>query len=67
MVKRFKEAGWFKFLTIFQGHDEHVSMIFTQNFDGFEVVIGKLLMMVTEHSIARARRLPISGESWWKK
>jgi hypothetical protein len=42
-------------------------MIFSQNFDGFEVVIGKLLMMVTEHSIARACRFPIGGERWWNK
>jgi hypothetical protein len=67
MAQRFKDAGWFEFFTTFQGHDEQVSMIFAQNFDGFEVVIGKLLMMVTEHSIARACKLPIGGERWWKK
>jgi hypothetical protein len=42
-------------------------MIFAQNFDGFEVVIRKLLMMVNEHSIARSCKLPIGGERWWKK
>jgi hypothetical protein len=67
MVQRFKDTGWFEFFITFQGHDEHVSMIFAQNFDGFEVVIAKLLMMVTEHSIARACKLPIRGKSWWKK
>jgi hypothetical protein len=49
MAQRFKYAGWFEFLTTFQGHDEQISMIFAQNFVGFEVVIGKLLRMVTEH------------------
>jgi hypothetical protein len=29
MAKRFKDAGWFKFFTTFQGHDEHVSMAFS--------------------------------------
>jgi hypothetical protein len=47
MAQRFKDVGWFEFFTTFQGHDEHVSMLFAQNFDGFEVEIGKLLMLVT--------------------
>jgi hypothetical protein len=64
---RFKDAGWFEFFTTFQGHDEHISMVFTQNFDGFEAIVGKLLMMVTEHSIARACKFPVGGERWWKK
>ena len=42
-------------------------MIFAHNFHGFEVVIGKLLMMVIEHSIARACKFPVGGERWWKK
>jgi hypothetical protein len=37
MAQRFKDAGWFEFLTTFQGYDEQVSMAFSQNFDGFEV------------------------------
>jgi hypothetical protein len=67
MAQRFKDAGWFEFFTTFQGHDEQVSMIFAQNFDGFEVVIGKLLMLVMEHSIAKACKFSIGGERWWKK
>jgi hypothetical protein len=67
MAQRFKDAGWFKFFTTFQGHDEHVSMEFAQNFDGFEVEIEKLLMLVTEQSIAKACRLVVGGERWWKK
>jgi hypothetical protein len=63
----FKDAGWFEFLTTFQGHDELISTIFALNFDGFEVVIGKLLMIVTEHSIARACKFPVGGERWSKK
>ena len=42
-------------------------MVFAQNFDGFEVEIGKLLMLVTEQSIAKACRLVVGGERWWKK
>jgi hypothetical protein len=41
--------------------------IFAQNFDGFEVVIDKLLMLVTEYSIAKACKLSIGGERCWKK
>jgi hypothetical protein len=48
MAQRFRDAGWFKFLTTFQGYDEQVPMEFAQNFDGYEVEIGKLLMLVTE-------------------
>jgi hypothetical protein len=28
MAQRFKDAGWFEFFTTFQGHDEHISMVF---------------------------------------
>jgi hypothetical protein len=62
MAQRFKEAGWFEFLTTFQGYDKHVSMVFAQNFDGFEVEIKNLLMLVTEQSIAKAFRLVVGGE-----
>jgi len=67
MAQIFKDAGWFEFFTTFQGHDEQVSMIFPQNFNSFEVVIGKLLMMVTEHSIAKPCIFPLGGERWCKK
>jgi hypothetical protein len=67
MEQRFKDASWFEFFTTFQGHDEQVSMIFAQNFDGFKVVIGNLLMMVTEQSISKACKLSIGGERWCKK
>ena len=67
MAQRFKDAGWFDFFTTFQGHDEHILMVFTQNFDGFEAIVGKLLMLVTEHLIAKACRLPVYRERWWKK
>jgi hypothetical protein len=67
MDQRFRDAGWFKFLTTFQGHDEQVSMEFALNFDGYEVEIGKLLMLVTEQTIAKACGLVVGGEQWWKK
>jgi hypothetical protein len=47
MAQRFKDASWFDFFTTFQGHDEHLSMVFAHNFDRFEVVVAKLLMHVT--------------------
>jgi hypothetical protein len=67
MAHRFKDVGWFEFLTTFQGYDEQVSMVFAQNFDGFEVETKKLLMLVTEQSIAKACRLVVGGERWCKK
>ena len=67
MAQIFKDARWFEFLTTFQGYDEHVSMEFDLNFDGHEVEIGKMLMLVTEHTIAKACRLVVGGEGWWKK
>ena len=48
MAQRFRDAGWFEFLTTFQGYDEQVSMEFALNFNGHEVEIGKMLMLVTE-------------------
>jgi hypothetical protein len=35
MAQRFIDVGWLEFLTTFQGHDEHVSMDFALNFDGY--------------------------------
>jgi hypothetical protein len=67
MAQRFKDTCWFDFFTTFQGYDEQVSMVFAQNFDGFEVVIGKLLMLAIEHSISKACKFSIGGERWWKK
>jgi hypothetical protein len=67
MAQKFKDAGWFDFFSTFQGHDEQVSIIFAQNFDGFETVVGRVLIHVTEHSIETTCRLPVYGERWWKK
>jgi hypothetical protein len=48
MDQRFRDTGWFEFLTTCQGYDEQVFMEFTLNFDGHKVEIGKMLMLVTE-------------------
>ena len=62
MAQKFRDVGWFEFLTTFQGHDEQVSMELALKFDGYEVEIGKLLMLVTEQTIAKACRLVVGGE-----
>jgi hypothetical protein len=67
MVEKFKDVGWFEFFTTFQGHGEHIYMIFAHNFNGFETMVGKLLMHVTKHSIAKEFNLPVYGKRWWKK
>ena len=48
MAQRFRDTGWFEFLTTFQRYDEKVSMEFALNFDGHEVEIGKMMMLVIE-------------------
>jgi hypothetical protein len=48
MDQRFRDVVWFEFLTTFQGYEKWVSMEFSLNFDGHEVEIGKMLMLVTE-------------------
>jgi hypothetical protein len=67
IAQRFKDVGWFEFLATFQGYNEQVSMEFAPNFDGHEVEIGKMLMLVMEKTIAKAGRLVVGGERWWKK
>jgi hypothetical protein len=67
MAQRFRDARWFEFLTTFQSYDEQVSMEFALNFDGHEVEIGKMLMLVTKQTIAKACRLVSGGERLWKK
>jgi hypothetical protein len=42
MAQRFRDAGWFEFLTTCQGYDEQVFMEFTLNFDGHKVEISKM-------------------------
>jgi hypothetical protein len=37
------------------------------NFDGFETMVGNVLIHVTKHSIGAACRLSVYGEWWWKK
>jgi hypothetical protein len=67
MAQKFKDVGWFDFFSTFQGHDKQISMTFAHNFDGFESLVGKLMMHVIEHSIAKACKLLVYGERWWKK
>jgi hypothetical protein len=67
MAHKFKYARSFDFFSTFQGHDEQIYMIFAHNFDGFETLVGKLFMHVTKHSIAKACKLLVYGERWWKK
>jgi hypothetical protein len=53
MAQRFRDAGWFEFLTTFQGYDKQVSTEFALNFDGHKVEIGKMLMLVTKQKILK--------------
>jgi hypothetical protein len=44
LMQKFKNVGWYEFFTLFQGHHENISMLFTQNFDGYETMIGNVLI-----------------------
>jgi hypothetical protein len=67
ILQKFKNVGWYEFCCTFQGYHEDISMIFSQNFDGYETILGNLLIHVTEHFIAAACRVSMYGERWWKK
>jgi hypothetical protein len=62
MAQRFRDVDWLEFLTTFQGHNEQVSLVFAENFDGYKVDIGKLLMLVIEKTITNACRLVVERE-----
>jgi hypothetical protein len=62
--QKFRDVGWFKFCSTLRGYHKQVSMMFAKNFDGFETVVGKVLIHVTEHSIGTACRLSVYGERW---
>ena len=66
-LQKFRDAGWFNLCATLQGYHEQVSMMFTQKFDGFMTVVGKVPIHVTKHSIGTACRLSMYGERWWKK
>jgi hypothetical protein len=63
----FIRGEWFDFICAFNGHHTGISLIFTQNFDGFQTKIGDITIHITEHFIVGACALPISGERWFKK
>jgi hypothetical protein len=67
IMEKFIQGEWFKFCCTFQGHHEEISMLFANNFDGFQTQVGDVIIHVTEHSIAVTCHLPVKGERWWKK
>jgi len=38
IAQKFKDAGWFDFFSTFQGHDEKISMIFSQKIKSNQTV-----------------------------
>jgi hypothetical protein len=42
-------------------------MEFALNFDGHEVEIDKMMILVTEKTIAKSCRLVVGGKRWWNK
>ena len=65
--QRFRRAGWFNFCSMLQGYHEKISLMFAHNFDGFTIMVGKVFIHVTEHSIGTTCRISVYGEIWWKK
>jgi hypothetical protein len=67
LMQKFNNAGWFEFCCAFRVTMRIFPCFFVNNFDGFETVVGNVLIHVTEHSIGAACRLSVYGERWWKK
>jgi len=59
IMKQFINLAWYDFCCNLQGYHEEVSMLFTKNFDGFENLVGRVLIYFTKHSIGVACHLPI--------
>jgi len=59
ILLNFKYAGWYKFFSTFQGYHEQISMIFMKTFVGFDTMVGKFMIHVTEHSIGTTCRLSV--------
>ena len=53
--------------SMFQGHDDRVSLAFAQGFDGKIARFGDLIMEVTENTIVEATSLPQTSDKWFKK
>jgi hypothetical protein len=49
------------------GYHERISLMFSQNFDGFTTMVGKFLIHVTKHSIEKTCRLSMYVYICWKK
>lgn len=62
MAQNFNDVGWFDFFSTFEGHEEQISMIFAQNFDGFKYVVGKLLMHIFMKENSPATRITRVGK-----
>jgi hypothetical protein len=43
----FSRGDWFDFICAFNGHNTKITMIFAQNFDGFQTHIGDITIHIT--------------------
>lgn len=63
---KYEQVGWIFFLNKFNGFQDEVSWVFTQNFDGKTVNLGSFRMVVDKEPIIEATRLSQSGEKYFK-
>ena len=66
-AKMMRDAGWFPFCEILQGHDEQVTRAFIKNYNDEVVWFDDLQIMVNEEVIAEAIGVPFEGEKWFKQ
>jgi hypothetical protein len=44
--QKFRDAGWFNLCSTLHGYHERIYLMFSQNFDGFAIMVGKVLIHV---------------------
>ena len=62
----FENKQWVTFFEKFDGNNEHVSLAFTETFDGEKVVVGNLHFRLSEDILAQITGLPQQGERFFK-
>ena len=62
----FEKKHWVTFFEKFDGHNDHVSLVFAETFDGEKVVVGNLHFRLSEDILAQIIGLPQQGERFFK-
>jgi hypothetical protein len=63
----FKAGGWYDYCRGLSRHHPTVTGTFTKGFDGEKDRFKKMVLRVTEDSIAKVTSLPTYGEKWFTR